>query len=71
METKKSDCVTCPDKSCAVAVLSSREQEWMDGKVQRVTFEKGENLFREGALNGHIFLPETRPGQIAHEGAGA
>ncbi|MBK7407053.1 MAG: hypothetical protein IPJ40_02630 [Saprospirales bacterium] len=45
METKKSDCVTCPDKSCAVAVLSSREQEWMDGKVQRVTFEKGENLF--------------------------
>ncbi|MCB9283559.1 MAG: Crp/Fnr family transcriptional regulator [Lewinellaceae bacterium] len=55
MENKSSRCIDCPDKSCAVAVLNEKELEWMSGKVQRVVYEKGENLFHEGTLNGHIF----------------
>ena len=55
MDTKISTCNACPEKSCAVAVLSEQELEWMSGRVQRVVYEKGDNLFHEGALNSHIF----------------
>lgn len=55
MESKVSTCEFCQEKSCAVAVLSNSEQAWMSGTVQRVAYEKGETLFREGALNSHIF----------------
>ena len=43
------------EKSCAAAVLSDPELELLSGKVERVSYEKGEILFREGALNSHIF----------------
>jgi CRP-like cAMP-binding protein len=55
METKPSVCEFCKEKSCAVATLSNDEQAWMSGTVQRVKFERGETLFREGVLNSHIF----------------
>jgi CRP/FNR family transcriptional regulator len=55
MEPKVSKCHDCQEKSCAVAVLNDQELEWMSGKVHRILYQKGESLFREGALNGHIF----------------
>lgn len=55
MEANPSTCEFCQEKSCAVAVLSNAEQSWMSGTVHRVSFEKGETLFREGVLNSHIF----------------
>lgn len=54
-----STCEFCQEKSCAVAVLSHPELEWLSGKVERMRYEKGENLFRESALNSHIFYLKT------------
>lgn len=48
-------CLDCPQKSCAMAVLKDSEVETLRGNVVEVAFEKGENLFRENALNAHVF----------------
>jgi len=48
-------CEFCREKSCAVAVLSHPELDRLGGKVERVSYDKGESLFHEGALNSHIF----------------
>lgn len=48
-------CKFCPDKSCAVTVLSDAELEALSGNVRHVAFDKGELIFREGVLNSHVF----------------
>ena len=59
MDHSISTCEFCLEKSCAAAVLSHPELDWLSDKVERVKYEKGEILFRESALNSHIFYLRT------------
>jgi len=47
-------CKNCPVKSCAAATLKDSELELMANNVAEAGFEKGETLFKEGILNGHV-----------------
>lgn len=49
-----SKCKNCPVKSCAAAALDERELKLMAQNVTETEFEKGEALFKEGILNGHV-----------------
>ena len=47
-------CKNYPVKSCAASVLDDLELELMSNNVSEALFERGESLFRENILNGHV-----------------
>jgi CRP-like cAMP-binding protein len=55
MDAKVKTCKFCEEKSCAVARLNNTELDLLSENIQHMEFDKGETLFREGALNAHIF----------------
>jgi CRP-like cAMP-binding protein len=53
-ETHQTSCRDCLEKSCAAAVLSATEIDWVNENRSEKDFRKGDIILHEGSMTSHI-----------------